>query len=533
MADYGFNTQLTPNMPQTSLSDMMNLARGAQAYQQAGQMNPLLLQQQQLQVEQAKQINPLMLQQQRQLTTGGDIDLQVKQTANNERNAVLPFLQNPTNYTREDGSIDVSKASQAIRKLAPQTGDDYIKRLTDFSKAETEVQSNKMNLSQSERGIIAPVLGVLGNMGVTDPAIVNKQLDQLKKQFPDSPSLHKTVDAYKNIFNLEQKGGSHITQSLLHESNSLLTPAQLLPKEGPTVSGQPTTRNPLTNEITPTPIVGKTSTSTEGVTPDMMSRDAVSQPTPPRFPPPNKLHAETPEEISAREAGTAYATNLVTKAADFSQTERTLQDIMKISEKLKAPTSGTFEWWDKVKNSQPGRYLNIKIDQLIGDPTYLELSKNLARAQIEAIKARGGSMDTVGGQQLEKAANGDYTYPPDALIDIAQRTFADLTDTKLRAQAAQKYHTLHGSANNNAFLSDWAKNSDSRVFQAIAVDQQVQDPEVKRKALDSILGAKPNSSQYKSTTDYNNALDSWKKQRATFVKKYDNIQKLVETGTLR
>ena len=80
-------------------------------------------------------------------------------------------------------------------------------------------------------------------------------------------------------------------------------------------------------------------------------------------------------------------------------------------------------------------------------------------------------------------------------------------------------------------MSDWAKNSDSRVFQAIAVDQQVQDPEVKRKALDSILGAKPNSSQYKSTADYNNALDAWKKQRATFVKKYDNIQKLVETGT--
>lgn len=66
MADYGFNTQLTPNIPQTSLSDMMNLARGAQAYQQAGQMNPLQIQQLQQQVEQSRQMNPLMLQQQQQ-----------------------------------------------------------------------------------------------------------------------------------------------------------------------------------------------------------------------------------------------------------------------------------------------------------------------------------------------------------------------------------------------------------------------------------------------------------------------------------
>jgi hypothetical protein len=55
MADYGFNTQLTPNIPQTSLSDMMNLARGAQAYQQASQVNPLALRQQQAQTSLAEQ----------------------------------------------------------------------------------------------------------------------------------------------------------------------------------------------------------------------------------------------------------------------------------------------------------------------------------------------------------------------------------------------------------------------------------------------------------------------------------------------
>ena len=54
MADLSFNTvQGTPPQTGMSLSDILNIARGAQAYQQAQQINPLLLQQQQLATERA------------------------------------------------------------------------------------------------------------------------------------------------------------------------------------------------------------------------------------------------------------------------------------------------------------------------------------------------------------------------------------------------------------------------------------------------------------------------------------------------
>ena len=49
-------------MPQTSLADMMNMASGVQQYQQAQQMNPLLLQQRQLELQQAQQLNPIAVQ---------------------------------------------------------------------------------------------------------------------------------------------------------------------------------------------------------------------------------------------------------------------------------------------------------------------------------------------------------------------------------------------------------------------------------------------------------------------------------------
>jgi len=71
MADFNFKpvaSQIQPT-PQMSLGDMMNLARGAQQYQQAEQINPLLLQQQQQLVEQARQVNPLLLKQAEETTT--------------------------------------------------------------------------------------------------------------------------------------------------------------------------------------------------------------------------------------------------------------------------------------------------------------------------------------------------------------------------------------------------------------------------------------------------------------------------------
>ena len=60
MPDYQFNTNLGPTTQQgTNIADMLNLARGVQAYQQAQELNPLQLQKAQMEIEQAKKLNPL------------------------------------------------------------------------------------------------------------------------------------------------------------------------------------------------------------------------------------------------------------------------------------------------------------------------------------------------------------------------------------------------------------------------------------------------------------------------------------------
>jgi hypothetical protein len=141
------------------------------------------------------------------------------------------------------------------------------------------------------------------------------------------------------------------------------------------------------------------------------------------------------------------------------------------------------------------------------------LRKDLANVQIANIQAQGGSMDTVSGQHLQRMANGDETYPPEVLIGIARRTYADLTNLDMQATAAAKFAKKYGDSNLNTFKQQWSKNADSKVFEAMSIFENVKDP-VKRKAeIDKLLGSNP-------------------EQRQQFFQKYNNIKKLTETGEL-
>lgn len=81
MPDYQFNTNLGPAAQQgTSLGDLINTARGAQAYQQQQQLNPLQLQKAQMEVDQAKQMNPLAVRQQTAQTGTAELGLNSAQT---------------------------------------------------------------------------------------------------------------------------------------------------------------------------------------------------------------------------------------------------------------------------------------------------------------------------------------------------------------------------------------------------------------------------------------------------------------------
>lgn len=81
MPEYQFNTNLGPAQQQgTNIADMVNLARGVQAYQQAQELNPLAAQKARMEIEQAQKMNPLAVQKAKAEAGTAELGLNTAQT---------------------------------------------------------------------------------------------------------------------------------------------------------------------------------------------------------------------------------------------------------------------------------------------------------------------------------------------------------------------------------------------------------------------------------------------------------------------
>ena len=197
-----------------SLGDIMGLARGAQAYQQAQQVNPQALRTATAQAQGAEQT-----------AESGGIDLQVKQQGNDERLALQNFFQTPENYQDADGNFDLSKINSAVPKIAPLTGPKYIETLTGLNKAQTDANSATQDFSQKTRGIVGGTMGLLGRAGINDPKVYISELNKLKNDAPQNKAIAKYADAQIDYINLLPEG-SDIASGAIAHANELLSAEQ-------------------------------------------------------------------------------------------------------------------------------------------------------------------------------------------------------------------------------------------------------------------------------------------------------------------
>jgi hypothetical protein len=155
-----------------------------------------------------------------------------------------------------------------------------------------------------------------------------------------------------------------------------------------------------------------------------------------------------------------------------------------------------------------------KFADIVGDPTYKQLSKDLANVQISNIKAVGGSLDTVGGQQLIRMASGDETFPPDVLLSIARRADADITNLDMMATGMQRHTQKFGDANAKRFQQMWSSNADSRIFEIMNIARDVKDVKKREELTNKLLGGMDDN------------------QRQNLFRQYNNLIKLTNTGDL-
>ena len=156
--------------------------------------------------------------------------------------------------------------------------------------------------------------------------------------------------------------------------------------------------------------------------------------------------------------------------------------------------------------------LEQKVLSAMKSSEYDMLAKDLAQMALSNATAMGGAGSTVAGLDMNAVANGTIKVPPEVLIKIARRVQADQTNVDMQATGAQQFAQKFGDNNMKAYQQAWNANADSKIFEAMNITRDISDPAKQKEELNRLF---PNPNQYKE-----------------FLKKYQNIKKLAETGSL-
>jgi len=498
MADFNvpmIGAEIKP-VPQTSLADMLGIARGAQAYQQA------------------QQINPLELQAKQQATRTGQIQLGVGEQADKERSNMQTFFADPNNF-QTNGRIDIDKINKVVPTIAPLTGSEYINKYTTLGNAQTNAIDAKQKLTQDQRQMVATRFSVLGRLGVTDKNAYIAEMELLKKENPDNPDLSRLIDSYKTIWQNTMQSGPDLPGKAIAGAQTLLTPAQaqaLAPTISTTPEGKTITTQPSVGAVLPTATMGMAGglqanvPSTGG--PSAVGAGAEIAPGM-RVPYPvrraDQPYMPEPSEAKDQLSGQTYRDRLIAGQGELPQGKRNVEEVIKQANLLNE------DLYSIEKGGGFAGQIGRKIRMAVNSAEYDMLAKDLARMALSNATAMGGAGNTVSGLDMAQVANGTIKMPPEKLVGIARRVQADQTNLDLQAKGAQIFAQSHGDNNMKAYQQAWNANADTKIFEAMNIYKAISDPQKRKDQIDALLGNDP-------------------AKRKEFFDMYENILSLSNTG---
>jgi hypothetical protein len=465
MADYGFNTQLTPNIPQTSLADMMNLARGAQAYQQASQVNPLALRQQQAQTSLAEQ------------------------TLQPEVEAKTAQASSATTKSKADAlAYAMSHANDAVQQLQTMvqkpdlTANDIKKYITDKIKAlngppeaiaqalyglpkngtPTELRAfaaKKLATTLSSQAQIEklyPSATMVNTGGQTQPMQLGAEiLTGVKPGTVVGPATDVTpTPGFREIngitYYVDKNGGLHTpnSPSAINAGQTGNAPPSVSAKP-PQAAAQPNaptspTNVPLVKEDMPVAKGGLTQMNTQ--------------------------------QQARYEAGQ----KLFEQAANANQNAADQGIILKSIKQNLA----------QAQSSKPGQLLRQGGKFLAGNEQLDTLLKDLSQNQLLQAKMMGG-VDSVNAQNTVAVANGSGDIDPKALAKIVERTDATRLAAQMYNQGLSSYKgkdPYNSAIHADNFQQAWKSNYDPRIFMVENINASDRTPKQKQEDIKRIIG---------------------------------------------
>lgn len=500
----------------TNLSGLLNMANAAQQFQQMREMNPLQLQQKQMEIEQLKKTNPLAVRQSEELVKQAETSTEKSalELASKKYKAIadsqISMINNPKILAAEKDPASVNPAE--LVELVKKNGLNQAKALgipedkaMELLNPYLDIAANNpgglrqfykerhiQGLDDASRTAALSASGVDVTTGAGGAVVQTGEFGPVKPgaNVPGTAYTQQLAPGQTETIETDAAGNKFV---LMRDKNGNYLGVKPMPANVPTAAPTPSGRNAPAAQTAP------------AVSPNM-----------PQLAYPKRDYNQPqlnipPAEKVAYEDGVKTVKSLRDGAAELTTAKNNLSNVIKTATGIQEgalPSSGAIGSWVRT------------LRNVAGDPTYKLLSKELANVQIANIKAEGGSMDTVSGQNLTKLANGDETYPPEVIVKIANETLAKTLDNEMKADAAVKFTEKFGEANIGTFKDLWRKNSDTKAFQIMNLEEEKK-------------GLKKNSPEYKKIEFQAEALAGTNPaKRQEMINKIKNLKQLSAKGEL-
>ena len=486
-----------------TLGDMVNMANAVQQYQQAQQMNPMLLQQRQLEISRLQQLTP------EEITRARAEAGRATTEANVAAQTADPRIAQAKSQA-ESARLEALKAEYGLNA---NQQDDFTKILSGFA---YDKRLSPEALQKNPNGAVEVVHEAKAQ--AVARGIDPKRLDMaiapamtIAMQRPDQLPGH--------LQNMIQIGMSAAEKRAAGQESVQVTPSGQVIRITPQIYQQkPEVTFEKPGGITPAPgtieingvkyFVGAPQTQGGApiLTPVPAPKTATSTDLPAANTAPAKKTVQTQSVPSAVPQSKLVNEDMPVPQGGLRQMNQQQQTRFDAGQKLfseasdinqkaadqKAILDSIRQNLSQAQSSRPGQLLRQGSKFVQGSEQLDSLLKDLAANQIAQSKVMGA--DTDAARQTNAIATGSADIDPKALQKIIERADATRLATQMYNQGLSAYKQrdpLNSAIHADRFQQAWQDNYDPRIFMVENINNSNMSQDQKQKAIRNIVGIAP------------------------------------------
>jgi len=407
---------------------------------------------------------------------------------------VQGFIADPANKN-ERGEWDLDKVNTVLPTIAPITGAEYAKKITDGVTNHAAATEAKMKLSNTARGYMASLYGSYAQGNSQDPREVATGMMKLGEQMPE---LRPYIEpALRNLQNVPP--GPKFTEALYRARDEFLSPVEQINKYAPqattgTVGGQ------TVGVVTQPSVRG--SQPTISISP-LGGGQPMAQPDGSMAPKTKAMPKLVQEDTTMNYTGPANPLNL-NKYQEDAYTKGKANVIesnmaVKSIKDLQLAVDKVEQFMGSASGAKAYQMVQSGGKYVFGNSDLDALVKNIA--QVQARNAAVMGLDkTDSSRELNAKLSGSENIDEKALAGVMQQVKAEAKAAELYTNGVNKFVEKRGDVNGyiqqQKFQNKWAEHYDPRIFQIDDIAESKLPEAEKQAKIDQITG-RMSESQFK------------------------------------